>query len=181
MDPDNNEITSGDVRAGLARLLPDLRAFGRFLARDGSAADDLVQECLVRALRAESQWQRGTSLRAWSFSILRNVFFEQRRRSAVERRVLDAVDRREAVSARQDASMEVSRLGDALATLPATQREALVLVGALGFSQEEAAAVTGVALGTLKARVSRARRALTRRYEGGAAATADAEGDVQDA
>ena len=167
-DPQSTEagaVRVESVRDGLSRLLPDLRAFGRFLARDSAAADDLVQECLVRALRAEAQWQPGTSLRAWSFSILRNVFFETRRRRAAERRVLDAVDRGDAVSARQDHRMELSRLGDALAHLPAEQREALVLVGALGFSQEEAAEVAGVALGTLKARVSRARKALTARYD----------------
>lgn len=153
-----------DFRAGLARLLPDLRAFGRFLSRDAAAADDLVQEALLRALRAESQWEPGTSLRGWAFRILRNVFYESRRRFAVERRVLEAVGQEESEEARQHARMEVAGLDAALAVLPVEQREALVLVGALGFSYEEGARVIGVAEGTLKARVSRARRALAERF-----------------
>lgn len=154
-----------DFRAGLARLLPDLRAFGRFLARDAVAADDLVQETLLRALHAEAQWEAGTSLRAWSFRILRNVFYEGRRRGKVEQRVLEAVNPAESEEARQHARMEVAGLDAALAVLPAEQREALVLVGALGFSYEEGARVIGVAEGTLKARVSRARRVLAERFQ----------------
>lgn len=150
-----------DFRAGLAALLPDLRAFGRFLARDSSSADDLVQETVVRALRAEGQWQAGTSLRAWTFFILRNIFYEVRRRGAVERRVLDAVHTPQSMPPRQHDQMEVASLDAALATLPEEQREALVLVGALGFSYEEAARIANVAVGTLKARVSRARRSLS--------------------
>lgn len=145
-------------------MLPDLRAFGRFLARDASAADDLVQETVVRALRAEGQWQAGTSLRAWVFSILRNVFYEGRRRGAVERRVLESVSSEGSVAARQHDRLELAGLDAALATLPPEQREALVLVGALGFSYEEGARVAGVAVGTLKARVSRARKLLAGRF-----------------
>ncbi|MFC0410370.1 sigma-70 family RNA polymerase sigma factor [Roseomonas elaeocarpi] len=161
MNQDNDRF-----RHELASLLPDLRAFSRFLARDPTAADDLVQEALVRALRAESQWQQGTSLRAWSFSILRNTFYEGRRRGRVEQRVLEAVAPREeqAEEARQHARMEVQGLDHALSSLPAEQREALVLVGALGFSYEEGAKVANVAVGTLKARVSRARRNLASRF-----------------
>ncbi len=159
-----------DFRAGLTGLLPDMRAFGRFLARDPSAADDLVQETVVRALRAEGQWQPGTSLRAWIFSILRNTFYEGRRRGAVERRVLESVRPAASVAAPQHDRLEVAGLGAALATLQPEQREALVLVGALGFSYEEGACVAGVAVGTLKARVSRARKILAIRFapEGGA-------------
>lgn len=161
---DEGEGGGGEVRfrGALAALLPDLRAFARFLARDPAAADDLVQEALLRALRAEAQWRPGTSLRAWAFGILRNAFYEGRRRAGVERRVLDAVGNgaTEATPARQDGRAEVSRLGDALARLAAPQREALVLVAVMGFTHEEAAGVSGVAVGTLKARVSRARRAL---------------------
>ncbi|MFT8242531.1 sigma-70 family RNA polymerase sigma factor [Roseomonas sp. BN140053] len=167
-----------EFRAGLAKLLPDLRAFGRFLTRDAVAADDLVQEALLRALRAESQWQAGTSLRAWSFSILRNAFYEGRRRGAVERRVLDAVQPPVSEAARQHDRMEVASLDAALSVLPAHQREALVLVGALGFSYEEGAKVAGVAVGTLKARVSRARRALVEHFPseaGGAPASTEGE------
>ena len=90
---------------------------------------------------------------------MRNVFYETRRRGASERRVLDAVrpEEEERVEGGQHARLEVAGLDHALASLPAEQREALVLVGALGFSYEEAAGIASVAVGTLKARVSRAR------------------------
>ena len=153
---------STDFRAGLAQLLPDLRAFGRFLARDVSVADDLVQEALVRALRAEAQWQAGTSLRAWSFSILRNVFYETRRRGASERRVLEAVrpEEEERAEGGQHARLEVAGLDHALAGLPAEQREALVLISVLGESYVGAADIMNCDIGTIKSRVSRARGIL---------------------
>ncbi|WP_426956731.1 sigma-70 family RNA polymerase sigma factor [Muricoccus radiodurans] len=153
-----------DFRPALTRLLPDLRAFARFLTRDLTAADDLVQDTLLRALRAESQWQPGTSLKAWAFSILRNAHYENRRRAGAERRALDKVHVTEEVEAGQEHRMEVAGLARALSTLPREQQEAIVLVGALGFSSEDAARVAGVAVGTLKARVSRGRRALATRF-----------------
>lgn len=93
---------------------------------------------------------------------MRNVFYESRRRGASERRMLDAVrpEEEERAEGGQHARLEVAGLDRALAGLPAEQREALVLVGALGFSYEEAAGIAGVAVGTLKARVSRARARL---------------------
>jgi RNA polymerase sigma-70 factor (ECF subfamily) len=163
-------MTSDDqsFRPALTRLLPDLRAFARFLARDPAAADDLVQDTLLRALRSEAQWQPGTSLKAWAFSILRNAWFENRRRAGAERRALDKVHVSEEVPAGQEHRMEVAGLARAMSALPREQQEALVLVGALGFSSEDAARVAGVAVGTLKARVSRARRALASRFGDGA-------------
>ncbi len=151
-------------RPSLIRLLPDLRAFARFLTRDPSSADDLVQDALLRALRSEAQWEPGTSLKAWTFTILRNAFLETRRRAGAEKRALDSVVITEATPARQEGRMEVAGLERALATLPREQAEAIVLVGALGLSSEEAAKVAGVAVGTVKARVSRGRRALAERF-----------------
>ncbi len=151
------------IRAGLAGLLPDLRAFARFLARDAALADDLVQEAILRALRAESQWDPETSLRAWMFRILRNVFLEQMRRRGTERRALEHLpDPDRPAPAAQEARHAVSDLARAMDTLPLAQREALILVGAHGLSHEEAAAVCNVPVGTMKARVARARGALAR-------------------
>ncbi|MFC3124978.1 sigma-70 family RNA polymerase sigma factor [Pseudoroseomonas globiformis] len=156
-------------------MLPDLRAFARFLARDTAAADDLVQEAIVRALRAEAQWdpERGpegaagpdpeASLRAWMFRILRNVFLETMRRRGTERRAMEQMPLPDtAPPAAQEARHAVSDLARALAHLPLAQREALILVGAHGLSHEEAAQVCNVPVGTMKARVARARAALAR-------------------
>ncbi|MBB5693741.1 sigma-70 family RNA polymerase sigma factor [Muricoccus pecuniae] len=156
-----------DFRPALTRLLPDLRAFARFLSRDPAAADDLVQDTLLRALRNEAQWQPGTSLKAWTFSILRNAWFENRRRAAARQRALDKVSVEEGIPAGQEHRMEVMGLARAMTRLPREQQEALVLVGALGFSSEDAARVAGIQVGTLKARVSRARKALAVRYSSG--------------
>jgi RNA polymerase sigma-70 factor (ECF subfamily) len=159
------ESTSESIRAALPALLPDLRAFGRFLARDAALADDLVQEAVVRALRAEAQWTPGTSPRAWLFHILRNVFLEQLRRRGTERRALERMPPQdEAGPSPQDGHGEVSDLGRALQALPLPQREALILVGAHGLSHEEAAVIVGAPVGTVKARVARARAALARTF-----------------
>ena len=78
------------TKRDIAALLPELRAFARFLARDRVAADDLVQDALVRALAAVSRFERGTNLKAWLFTILRNAFYEQGRRRRREAAVLRA-------------------------------------------------------------------------------------------
>ena len=152
-------------RRDLTRLLPELRAFARFLTRDPTAADDLVQDTVLRALRNEHQWEPGTSLKAWTFTIQRNAFVEARRKAGARQRLLDTMSATEVTPARQEARMELDGVGRALSTLPREQQEAIVLVGALGLSSEEAAAVAGVAVGTLKARVSRGRRALATRFD----------------
>ena len=172
--------TDQDFRPALTRLLPDLRAFARFLSRDPAAADDLVQDTLLRALRNEAQWQPGTSLRAWTFSILRNAWFENRRRAAARQRAMDSMTVQEGMPAGQEHRMEVMGLARALAHLPPDQQEALVLVGALGFSSEDAARVAGVQVGTLKARVSRARRALSARYDAGEERAGGEKGGAQE-
>lgn len=157
-----------DFRSSLAALLPQLRAFARFLARDAARADDLVQDAILRALTQEAQWEPGTDLRAWVFRILRNGFLGQLRRGGAERRALGRLDRGAFSAPAQLATAELHELGAALDGLPLAQREALVLVAALGFSIEEAAAICAVPPGTLKARISRARAALAQRFgEGG--------------
>ena len=157
--------TDGSFRfqEAIAALTPQLRGFARFLARDASRADDLVQEALLRALEHQASWQDGTDLRAWLFRILRNAFLDQARRRGTERRALDTFDPHAAQPPTQPAMAELGELGRAIAELPAALREAILLVAALEFTVTEAAAVTGVAEGTLNTRVSRARGLLARR------------------
>ncbi len=150
-----------DPRAMLLPLIADLRAYARFLTPQRAEADDLVQEALVRALAALEQFRAGSSMRAWLFVILRNAFYEQARRRRNERAALQQTlpDAAAGVPA-QEARSDLADLQSQLFALPPLLREALVLVGAQGMSYEEAAAICNVPVGTVKARVSRARRQL---------------------
>jgi RNA polymerase sigma-70 factor (ECF subfamily) len=156
-------------KAELVGLIPHLRAFARTLAGDPTAADDLAQDAMMKAWDARASYQMGTNMKAWTFMILRNQFYSEKRRSwrqtqldqEAAERTLMAVDDPESPVA-----LDELRLG--LGMLPAEQREALVLVGAGGFAYEEAAEICGCAVGTVKSRVSRARRALQGILEVGA-------------
>lgn len=155
-------MTSADPRLALIAVLPELRGFARFLARQTSEADDLVQEAVVRGLAALPRFQAGTNMRAWMFTILRNAFYEQRRRRKTEDRVLaQSFDESEAAAPAQDGHLDLSDLHRQLFALPTLLREALVLVGAQGLSYEDAAVICAVPIGTIKARVSRARTQLS--------------------
>jgi RNA polymerase sigma-70 factor (ECF subfamily) len=151
------------LRQQIAALLPDLRAFARFLVRDRTEADDLVQDGVLRALGALGQFQPGTNLKAWLFTILRNGFYEQVRRRKRERRALEAgFAAEESHPPHQVSRAEVADLEQMLWRLPPLLRESLVLVGAQELTYEEAAAICEVPVGTMKARVSRARSQLER-------------------
>ena len=163
-DPDHGPATITDLKAELSALVPELRAFARFLVRDRSAADDLVQDTVVRALGAISQFVPGSNLRGWLFTIQRNLHYEQARRRRTEQRVLaDTSSIEHAHGPAQHGQAALSELQRHMWTLPGALREALVLVGAQGLSYEEAAVICGVAEGTMKARVSRARQRLADR------------------
>ncbi len=167
------KLVENDPRRQLIALLPELRGFARFLARQPGEADDLVQETVLRALSSLPQFVEGTSLRAWSFTILRNLFYEQARRRRGESRALErAVSLGDSEAGRpvQEARMDLSDLQRQLFVLPPILREALVLVGAQGMSYDEAAIICGVPAGTVKARVSRARRQLAAAMHVGAPA-----------
>ncbi|WP_240554455.1 sigma-70 family RNA polymerase sigma factor [Acetobacter cibinongensis] len=141
-----------------------MRAFARFLARNPSTADDLVQETILRALAKSEQYQEDTNLKAWAFSILRNMFLEQTRRRKKEQEVLECYA--------SDASLQTASqpsgpdrqalhdLDEMLWKISPLLREALVLIGAQGMSYEEAALVCNASVGTMKTRVSRARSEL---------------------
>jgi RNA polymerase sigma factor (sigma-70 family) len=145
----------------LAAIIPHLRAFGRSLSGSRDLADDLVQETLLKAWAARERFQPGTSMRAWTFIILRNLFLSNMRRNRFRGEWDDlTADRLLAAPAGQDKQMELADVHRAMQLLPPAQREALILVGAGGFAYEEAAAICGVAVGTIKSRVARARTAL---------------------
>jgi RNA polymerase sigma factor (sigma-70 family) len=148
------------LRRDLTTLLPELRGYARFLARDRSKSDDLVQDTIVRALGSLTQFQQGTSLKAWMFTILRNAFYEQTRRRKRESAAME-LHARTASGGTQLHHGEITDLSQLLWTLPPLLREALVLVGAQEMTHEEAALICGVPVGTMRARVSRARKQLS--------------------
>ena len=152
-----------ELRREIIALLPDLRGFARFLVRDRVLADDVVQDTLVRALGALHQFEPGTNLKAWLFTILRNQFYEQARRRKRETAAMDArFTGDEGAGPQQLARAELHELQALIWRLTPLLREALILVGAQELSHEEAAAVCQVPVGTMKARLSRARAALSR-------------------
>ena len=151
---------AGTLRREMTTLLPELRAYARFLVRDPSRSDDLVQDTVVRALGSIAQFQKDTSLKAWMFTILRNAFFEQTRRRRREEAAL-ALHAQTAREPVQPHHGEIADLSQLLWLLPPLLREALVLVGAQEMTHEEAAAICGVPVGTMRARVSRARTQLS--------------------
>jgi RNA polymerase sigma-70 factor (ECF subfamily) len=164
------DIADADIRRQIVALLPDLRAFARFLLRDRAMADDVVQDSIVRALGAINQFQPGTNLKAWLFTILRNQFYEQARRRKREATALQArFAETEAADPQQVAQADITDLQQFIWRLPPSQREALLLVGAQEMSHEEAAAICGVPVGTMKARLSRARSSLALLMGGGKA------------
>lgn len=153
---------SDALRRDLLGSIPNLRAFAVSLTGSSERADDLVQETLMKAWAKFDTFQEGTNLRAWLFTILRNEFYSQVRKRG--REIEDAEGTYAARLASQPAQgghMDMRDFREALAHLPADQREALILVGASGFSYEEAADICECAVGTIKSRVSRARTRLT--------------------
>ncbi len=145
----------------LVGLIPQLRAFARTLAGDPTAADDLAQDAMMKAWDARASFELGTNMKAWTFMILRNQFYSEKRRSWRQAQLdQDAAERTLVAVDDPSAPISLDELRMGLGMLPAEQREALVLVGAGGFAYEEAAEICGCAVGTVKSRVSRARRAL---------------------
>jgi RNA polymerase sigma-70 factor (ECF subfamily) len=143
--------------------IPSLRAFAISLSGNVDRADDLVQETILRALANIHSFEPGTNLPAWLFTILRNLFRSEYRK---RRREVEDADGSFAQTLKsnpdQIGRIEFNEFRDALAQLPQDQREALILVGASGFSYEEAADICECAVGTIKSRVNRARSRLAK-------------------
>jgi len=150
------------VEDELPEHLPALRAFARSLTRDAVAADDLVQNTLLKAWAKLHRFEPGTNMRAWLFTILRNTFYADRRRA--QREVADVDDVYRDKLARKpdhDGRLNLRDFQAAFARLPAEQREALMLVGALQHSYDEAADIAEVRVGTIKSRLNRGRLRLS--------------------
>jgi RNA polymerase sigma-70 factor (ECF subfamily) len=141
--------------------LPSLRAFAVSLTGKHDKADDLVQDTIMKAWAKQSSFEMGTNIKAWLFTILRNEFYSQMRKRGREVQDSDGVfTERLSVHPSQYGSLDLADFKKALDGLPADQREAIILIGASGFSYEEAADICRCAVGTMKSRVSRARARL---------------------
>jgi len=150
-----------EFREPLLKAIPSLRAFAISLCGDADRADDLVQDTLLRALANIDRFELGTNLNAWLFTILRNLFHSEYRKRRREVEDVDgAYSRHLMTPPDQDSHLDFEDLRAALAQLPPDQREALLLVGASGFSYEETAQICDCAVGTIKSRVNRARSRL---------------------
>jgi RNA polymerase sigma-70 factor (ECF subfamily) len=156
-------------QSAIVAIIPQLRAFARSLCRDATEAEDLAQEAVARAWLNRGRFEMGTNIKAWAFMILRNQFYSDKRRSwrnvpldpDVAAQTLVAVDS-------PSGNLELDELRRAMSMIPDEQREALILIGAGGLSYEEASEICGVAIGTMKSRVSRARDRLALIYATGA-------------
>ena len=150
------------LREQMLGAVPSLRAFAISLSGNVDRADDLVQETLMRAIANIESFQPGTNMSAWLFTILRNLFRSDYRK---RRREVEDAEGNYAKTLKtqpaQNAHLEFEEFRVALDKLPQDQREALILVGASGFSYEDAAAICGCAVGTIKSRVNRARSKLS--------------------
>ena len=150
-----------DLRPAILAAIPSLRAFALSLTGRSELADDLVQDTILRGLANLDRFEPGTNLQAWLFTILRNQFHSihrKRRREVEDPEGLIAA--RLSCPPEQSGRVDFQDLRSALAKLPVEQREAVLLVGAEGLSYEEAASICGVAIGTIKSRVNRARARL---------------------
>ena len=162
--PIEPSLAKGAMKDELLAAIPALRAFARSLTRRPDRADDLVQETLLKGWANLARYEPGTSMQAWLFTILRNAFYSQHRKD--KREVEDADGTMAAGLSTppvQNDYMDFEDFQIALAQIPVEQREALVLVGGSGFSYQEAAAICGCAIGTIKSRTSRARGGLAER------------------
>lgn len=165
--PDPNAPPDPAVIRQIEEEIPRLRRFARAMVRDATLADDLVQECLERALSRLHLWRPGTNLRAWLFTILRNLHINGvRRRQPVVDIDAEAQAAIGAAPGSQFVRMELRDLRRALALLPNEQREVVLLIGLEGISYNEAADILGISIGTVKSRLSRGRRALRLLMEG---------------
>jgi RNA polymerase sigma-70 factor, ECF subfamily len=152
----------GDTSREIEAEIPRLRRYARALTRDVVTADDLVQDCLTRALGKLHLWHDGTDLRAWLFTILHNQYVNQIRRSVREGAAVGLNENEPLLSRapQQGKRLELRDLERAIAKLPEEQRIVILLVGLEGLHYEEVAAVLDVPVGTIRSRLSRGRENL---------------------
>ena len=152
----------------IGREMPHLRRYARALTRDTDAADDLVQDCLERALRKRQLWRRQGSIRSWLFRMLYHVFLNTRHAQRRERLMvpLETIAPPMAESPRQEQYVECRDIAEALDQLPEPQYAAIMLIALEGLSYDEAAWVLGIPVGTLRSRLSRGRETLRALWAG---------------
>ncbi len=151
-----------DTISAMKAEIPRLRRFARYMTRDADYSDDLVQECLTRAIANIESWQPGTNLRAWLFVILKNVFRNDKRRAQHDMAYRNGLEREAPLfaPAQQHNHLILSEVQQAFLQLTEDHREVLMLIAVEGLRYEEAAAVLNISVGTVKSRLSRARTAL---------------------
>jgi RNA polymerase sigma-70 factor, ECF subfamily len=158
------DVEAGSVysfKAELLAQLPAMRAFAVSLCGQPDVADDLVQDAVMNAWSKQGSYQEGTNIKAWLFTIVRNLFYSRMRKRGRELQDSDGLyTERLSVPPAQNGKLDLQDFKVALAKLPEDQREAIILVGATGMSYEEAAEICQCAVGTIKSRVSRARNRL---------------------
>ena len=158
-----------DFRSQLAGELPHLRRFARALVGDASLADDLVQDCIERAIVKSHLYDPARPLRAWLYAVLRNLFISGLRRdgrSTVVKTIADLIGTEGSVAAAQEERLSVALVAEALDRLPPQHREVIVLVGIEEMSYRDVAEIIGVPIGTVMSRLSRARSTLRDILEG---------------
>lgn len=165
---EQHPLSEADFKRALNDIAPHLRAFARSLCGCREHADDLAQETMLRAWAARERYRAGTNFKAWTFTILRNQFYSEARRKRFRGEYDEAVAEQVlSTGGAQEDSVELADVLRSLSTLPDTHREALILVAIGCLSYEEIAQVCGVALGTVKSRISRARAMLSYTIESG--------------
>ncbi len=157
---------SDEFSSEAMQYIPRLRRYARALTGDASAADDLVQDALERALLKQDLWRKGSDLRAWLFTLMHNLFINQLRSAAVSRTVALDGALEDLPQPQAGDRLEIRDLDAALQLLPAEQRTVLLLVGLEQMSYEEAARVLEVPIGTVMSRLSRGRERLRRLLQG---------------
>ena len=150
-------------RKDLITELPYLRRFARGLCGDASLADDLVQDCVERALVKSHLYDPARPLRAWLYAVLRNIYVSNWRRNSKftgAKNIDDLEGSEGAVQPEQENNFSVALITDALDNLPAQQREVLILISLEEMSYQQASEIIGVPIGTIMSRLSRARAHL---------------------
>lgn len=162
MQPKNGD----DFGASIVNLIPDLRSYGRYLSHDQDMTKDLVQETLLKAWTNQRQFTAGSNMKAWLFTILRNNFYEIKRK---EKKILQAANDMDDCSfapPRQEHQVILREAEAAINALPTNHQEVLSLVSGMGMSYEEAAHICICPIGTIKSRLSRARSEILKRIGG---------------
>jgi RNA polymerase sigma factor (sigma-70 family) len=174
--PNQPELNEKVFREELLGTLPHLRAFARGLCGNADYADDLVQETAAKAIAAMDRFTPGTSIRAWTFAILRNLYLtELRRKRRQASYASEDTGDMLVIDAHQEAPLHLADLQAALQRLSEERRTALLLVTGGGFSYQEAAEICDCAVGTIKSRVARARSELLQMLDPEEAADAEAK------